>query len=169
MTVRSSLRKSANFVFRAQQPRQGHKRRMVLLIFTAWKVDLEHVERDIERISTVLSELVPVKRAMHANRLITFVMVTEQNIPKVAAHLDDETAGMALLENHWVMPASDEIIGRQSLDALQHHVHEAWLSVRDHNNPPRRPSQKEIIQHHVRPGGNLADAVRSGIGKKNAR
>lgn len=168
MTVRASLRKSANFVFRDTQPKLGQKRRTVLLIVTAWKVDLELVQREIERISTVLSELVPVKRAMHANRMITFVMVTEQSIPKVAAHLSDETAGMSLLENHWVMPASDEIVAREALDALQHHVHEAWVSVRDHNNPPRRPSRGEIIQHHVCPGGDIAAAVKAGLRKHSA-
>jgi len=168
MSVKSSVRKHANDVFRDTKPRFGQPRRWVLLVFTVWKVETSLVQRDIDRLSLLLGRI-EVKRAMHADRLITYVVTTDQSIELVLAEIGEEVRRMqdGLLDNYWIMPASEQFASGMPFDPLQHHVHEAWLAVRDHNNPPKRPTPQQIAQRHVPPGGDLSVAVRAGIRRQS--
>ena len=167
MTVRSAVRKHANDVFRDTKPKFDQPRRTVLLIFTVWKVETSLVQRDIDRLSLLLGRI-HVKRAMHADRLITYVVITDQTMGQVLGEIGDEVRRMqeSLLDNYWIMPASEQFASGMPFDALQQHVHDAWAAVRDHNNPPKRPTRQQIVQRHVPPGGDVAAAVKAGFRKR---
>jgi hypothetical protein len=139
------------------------KHQTVLLVMVAFKWDLERCGSEIEKMKRSLGSH-PVRAAMHAKRLIAFVVQTSLNSRDLMNRMGSSLR-QGCVERAWVYTAGSDIVATDEVDPLTERVAAAWAEVRKplYTQNLRSPKAGDIFVKRGIKDADRGTAVKMGI------